>query len=256
LQALQSTPLIPDEMKAMVPRPELAGTLDGYPYYVEQSLPGTARDDYHGWPPGTGWEPGALRFISELHLATKRPMRVDRAAFEQLVVAPVECIRRRCETPGARAMLEALTVRLERLLFGEQLPLVWSHGDLSAGNCLYDATRRLSAVVDWELFSDRHLPLLDVLNVMEIPFERNAHPTWQRFDAIRTMFLDGKALELTALRPYLDRMDISARVLPALSVMYWVDHVAKRIDARASDAVWMQKRVLQPMDALSSAGLS
>jgi aminoglycoside phosphotransferase (APT) family kinase protein len=256
LETLRSTDLISSEMKSMVPRPRIAGTIDGYPYYVEELLAGTARDNYRGWPPSAGWEPGALRFITEMHLATKRLLQVDREVFARFVTAPLDRIDRRCAKRDTSIAIDALKAVLECAFVGETLPVVWSHGDFSAGNCLYDRSRRLSAVVDWELFSTDHLPLLDILNVMEIPGERNAHPRWQRFDAIRTLLLNRKAPELPALRSYLDRMDIPQRVLPALSVMYWVDHVAKRIDARAGDSVWMQKRVLQPMAALSSAALS
>ena len=256
LKALHSTHLISDEMKAMVPRPERAGDIDKYPYYVEASLPGTARDDFDGWPSGTGWEPGALAFISDMHFATKRPVRIDRQVFDQFFAAPLDRIRRRCATPKTKPVLDRLGVILERAVAGETIPFVWSHGDFSAGNCLYDGTRRLTGVVDWELFSDYQLPLLDVLNSMEIPEERNSHETWQRFDAIRELARQDRALQIPALASYVERIGVPKRVLPALMVMYWVDHLAKRIDGRANDAVWMTKRVLQPLSSLASIELT
>jgi hypothetical protein len=35
-----------------------------------------------------------------------------------------------------------------------------------------------------------------------------------------------------------------------LLMMYWVDHVANRIESRRADPVWMRKRVLQPLAVL------
>ncbi len=235
LQAIHSTPLISDEIKAIVPQPRLAGIIDRYSFYAEDSVPGTARDDYREWPSTTGWEPGALRFISEMHLNTRQPVYIDRKAFDRDFGAPLWHIRRRCSTLKSNTVFEKLGAILERTLVGETMPFVWSHGDFSAGNCLYDAARRLSAVVDWELFSDYHLPLLDVLHCMEIPGERNSSATWQRFDTIRTLFQADRLLEMPVLASYVEQMGIPQRVLPALILMYWVDHVAKRIDGRAGD---------------------
>ena len=255
LAVLQSTNVISDQMKAMVPRPVLAGSVDHYPYYVEEAMPGTSPDNFHGWLPGTGWEPWALGFIAEMHAATKRPVFIDRKVFDAVAAAPLARIARWCATLGAVSVLDKLSEMLKLILVGETVPFVWSHGDFSAGNCLYDGARRLSAVVDWELFSDYHLPLLDVLNVMEIPDERNSQPTWQRFDTICAMFCQGSAPDTPVLASYVDRLGIPRRVLPALGAMYWIDHVAKRIDARGDDRVWMRKRVLQPLSTLASVDL-
>jgi hypothetical protein len=256
LETLWSTELISGDMKAIVPRPQVAGTIHGYPFYVEESLGGTARDDYGGWRPETGWEPDALRFISDLHAATMRHVEVDRVVFDQIIAAPLERIRDRCATREVEKTIGELRDKLEGAFMGERLPVVWSHGDLSAGNCLYDDRRRLSGVVDWELFSIDHLPMLDVLNVMEVPGERNSFPTWQRFDCIYSMFHDDRAPASTPLMSYVERIGIPRRLLRSLSVMYWADHAAKRIRARGDDAVWMRKRVLQPLSRLRSVQLS
>jgi len=255
LGALHSTDLISDQMKAMVPLSRLTGVIDRYPYYVEDSLPGTARDDYREWTSGTGWESGALRFISEMHLATRQPVRIDRHAFDEYFATPLSRIRRRCSTMHSARAFERVGAILEQTLAGQTVPFVWSHGDFSPGNCLYDAARGLSAVVDWELFSDHHLPLLDLLHCMDIPGERNSHPTWQRFDTIRMLFQPDRLLDVPELASYAEQMSIERRVLPGLILMYWVDHVAKRIDGRAGDAVWMEKRVLQPLMTFDSIEL-
>jgi aminoglycoside phosphotransferase (APT) family kinase protein/SAM-dependent methyltransferase len=258
LQAFHTASFIPNAMKALVPQPRLKGAVCGYDYYVEDARPGTARDDYPGWSPGKDWEPQALRFIYDLHHTTRRVIQIDRNEFDRDIATPLRRVRRRCGIVGIGSdrVFDTLGAVLERSLIGEFLPFVWSHGDYAGGNCLYDTSRVLSGVVDWELFSECQLPLLDLLHCMDIPAERNSRPTWQRFDAIFTMLQCDCGRQMPAVASYVERMEISQRVLPALLIMYWIDHVANRIDGRADDAAWMKKRVSQPLAALASLDLS
>jgi len=86
---------------------------------------------------------------------------------------------------------------------------------------------------------------------MPIAGESNARPRWQRFDVVSSLLRHGiPPDEGNELRKYLARVGISDRVVPALLLMYWVDHVANRIESRRGDSVWMRKRVLQPLAVL------
>ena len=135
---------------------------------------------------------------------------------------------------------------------GERLPFVWTHGDYTLANCLYHRNGDLAAVVDWELSSREGLPLLDILQCMPVPNESNSDARWQRFDAVRMLFNDPTLQRSPRLRAYVDGIGIPLTAVPTLLAMYWVDHVANRIDARAGDPHWMTKRVYQPLEAFKS----
>jgi hypothetical protein len=162
-------------------------------------------------------------------------------------VEPVQLIQHALEPehgPALKVLIHAMAT-----IKGQELPLVWSHGDFALGNCLYDSSSRLSAVVDWELFSDESLPLLDVLHSMPVPGETNSHPRWQRFDLVMGLLQTGAGRE-TKIGHYVETIGLSPSSVPPLLVMYWVDHISRRIAGRRNDSVWMRKRVLQPLGDL------
>jgi hypothetical protein len=150
--------------------------------------------------------------------------------------------------PERREALERILSLLRQRLHGQMLPLVWSHGDFSLGNCLYDATGHLSGVVDWELFSEESLPLLDLFQCMPVHGESNSHPYWQRFQRV-LQFIENESgfYDEPVLRHYASEIGIEKMHLVPLCLMYWVDHVARRIAARRHDPSWMRKRVIQPL---------
>lgn len=254
LRAFHDAPSIPARLKALVPRAYTDGTIGGYHYFVEDTRPGRAREDHADWSSKAGWEPQAASFISEMHFASRRAVPFGRDEFDTHVARPIGRIRARLPSKAAVAC-DRLETALERVLIGRMLPLVWAHGDFAAGNCLYDSSRTLSGVVDWELSSECHLPVLDLLHCMELPGEQNSHPRWQRFDAILAVAQKESWTKMPPLASYIETMEIPAAALPALAVMYWVDHAANRIAARAADTGWMQRRVLQPLSDLTSLRL-
>jgi aminoglycoside phosphotransferase (APT) family kinase protein len=244
LHAIHASALLPADDRSLVPKALARGQCAGYAYYVEEQLDGAQAEG----PAAAAWEAQALRFITTLHVQTARPNVLDDATFERAFAAPLRRIRAFAAGPELR-VLDGLTEHV-RAAMGEPLPFVWSHGDFAAGNCLYHPPGRLSAVVDWELFSTTGLPLLDVLQCMPIPRETNSHPSWQRFDRVLWFLRHDPSFESSPeLSDYAGRMALSTRIVRALLVLYWIDHVSNRVAARWTDPAWMAKRFHQPLAA-------
>jgi aminoglycoside phosphotransferase (APT) family kinase protein len=243
LSTLHASSLSP-AWKALIPRPLGLETLNGYHYFVEDLARGLPCGDAD--PDAPRREAQALGFITELHMATAVVAPLDLSRYTELIAKPLSCIAAICPSAGS----EQLDQFLRRALLNRVLPLVSSHGDFALGNCLYE-NGRLSGVIDWELFTASDLPLVDVVHRIDIPHESSSHPTWQRFDLVFKMLRNEEWRHSAAISGYVDRVGIDPAVVPALLIMHWVDHVAHRIEARGTDAVWLEKRVLHPLRRLT-----
>ncbi len=250
LERLHQSDALTAHDRALVPRATVRGCIGDYAYYGEEMLDG--RELPQTALQSSAWQPDAVQFITSLHLRTRQERVVDEACFEARFAAPVRRIQAACRIDdAANARTFDAIVAAMREVVGQPMPFVWAHGDFALTNCLYDATGGLSAVVDWELFSPEGLPLLDLLQCMPIAGESNAHERWQRFDVVASLLRHAIPHDgAHELRKYVARVGMSDRVVPAILLMYWVDHVANRIESRRADSVWMRKRVLQPLAVL------
>jgi aminoglycoside phosphotransferase (APT) family kinase protein len=218
--------------------------------FVEDRLPGAAHVSSSSQ--AVSWEPHALEFISRLHAVTARASVLTGDVYDRLVDRQLRAIAPHCRGNRQRA-LRALGEWLRRSLFGRTIPLVRAHGDFTRDNCLYDEAGALCGVIDWELSSGEALPLLDLLQLMDIAGESNAHVRWQRADIVLDA-IEGRG-PLAAAPPigrYSTALDLDAASRQALLAMHWVDHVANRIDARVDDAAWMARRFGAPLDRLGA----
>src|SRR5206468_3243271 len=80
-------------------------------------------------------------------------------------------IRESLETRADRAVVETLERRAADALLDRVLPLVRAHGDLNAGNLIFDPAPpfALRGVIDWERSSPADLPLLDMFHILLAP---------------------------------------------------------------------------------------
>jgi len=250
LERLHRSDVLTPAQRALIPEPLLEGCCYDYPYYVEQIVDGDPRDERSQ----SSWEPGALQFITSLHLKTRQYHIVTEELYQAQFADPVRRIHQfTCLAGSGDSSVFARLIDAMRVVIGERLPFVWSHGDFALGNCLYASSGHLSAVVDWELFAAEGLPLLDLLQCMPVPGESNSHPRWQRFDAIADLLgRDPSVQSNRELAQYARDLGLPRTVMPVLLMMHWVDHVANRIEGRRSDRVWMDRRVLQPLRTLDS----
>ncbi len=119
------------------------------------------------------------------------------------------------------------TREIASMILELQLPLVFTHGDLSAPN-LFCLDQGGMGVVDWELGEPSGLPASDLFFFLAyLAFARtNARATEQYIEAFDEAFFGSPGWAGSYVRAYAEEMRIPAAALKAIFVMTWATYVA------------------------------
>ena len=238
LNRIHANTVIPEHIKSHVPRAIICKNYQGYEYYVEEKLLGFCLEFRKHT---SKQKQDAMLFITDLHLATKQPKHINQVQYKQLFESPLRVIKSHRLNDWIYDVLAKMEHYIKKCILGCVLPLTWSHGDFWSTNCLYDTFDRLSGVVDWELFSEHSLPLLDLLQFM------NSHPAWHHLRIFRDI---EQFKQPQFLSKYIEEMQIPSSAVSALILMHWVDYIANRINSRYADRNWMETKVYYPLTIL------
>jgi aminoglycoside phosphotransferase (APT) family kinase protein len=155
----------------LLPRALVTGERRGHAYRIDSALDGSA-------PPARSLNTNAsgsllaaaADAITALHAATAAVVRVDSAALERWVDAPLrELTKPGLTGPAARLRLEHLRAELYEALEGRRFSAGWIHGDYWLGNLLVSPgvpAPVISGIVDWEAAAPGELPLHDLLHLI------------------------------------------------------------------------------------------
>jgi hypothetical protein len=220
------------ELRTLFPKPLAEGRLDGQAYFAESALTGCSgrlyytkrRRRYDRAVANTA----AVLF--ELRRATERPIRVDEREYVRLCgawLAELGAI----VAPDLRATLEQIEGLLRDRLLGATLPLGWFHGDLDFANLLFAPGDRVSGILDFELFDDRGLPLLDLMVFLSRRAMRGAKLPFG------TLFM--RTILPRALPPFEARLlddemcaaGIDDAMYRAFALCCWLNHLRLRRDS-------------------------
>jgi aminoglycoside phosphotransferase (APT) family kinase protein len=250
LEAIRHDTVYGEWVRSVVPAPWWRGRVAGVSAFLEECRPGEPRQVTGR---SIAWEPQALDFITRVHQASAAPVPLTGETYERLVGARVNAIVPHVPTEVGRGTLRHLTALLHERLHGRSLPLVRSHGDLTNENCLYDSSGRLVGVIDWELSQPRQLPLLDVIQSMDIAGESSRAPRWLRADLVFDAAIgEGPLRSAAEVQAYCEALGLQSGNVTPLLVMHWIDHVSARVQARCGDLLWMRRRVYQPLERLAA----
>lgn len=215
------------------------GDIAGRPYWVEEALPGVPASLVMGRGGRRDTVlAAAARVIGDLHAGTAEPMRVDDAAVDAWVGAPLRRLVAYADgRPGSRRLLDGvarLRAELPAALAGRTLRTCWIHGDFWPGNLLTAPARagvpeaRLTGVVDWDRAAARQLPLHDLLHlhVFARRLARGEELGEIVVRALRGGVGDALAVPPARLDSWLDGIPPRAAVL-----LYWLRHVALFLDS-------------------------
>lgn len=150
----------------VAPWPVDHGEVDGYPYWVEERLPGTPvtrtvlRRD--------GLLDSAARLIDDFHARTSRRRLLDQRLAEAWVERPLNRIRAFYTTRGRPDRFVDAWYRLRgellAALVGRTVRTCWIHGDFWPGNLLASDCA-VTGVVDWDRAQPEQLRLHDLLHL-------------------------------------------------------------------------------------------
>lgn len=224
-------------------------------YFVEERLAGTAVDvplDNMDRLIGK-----AADFITRFHHHTVRPCRMDERCFRRLIGRG--CMRlASCLDGGRHTRLDGLRRQLRERLIGQDIPLVWSHGDFKLENVLFDLRDdRITGIIDWDLSRRAGLPLLDLLYLLVYGTALREGRSMAEVFREKCRSLQFTANEQRLITAYEGALGLSPRLRAPLVTAAWVEHVSCRSremlegkSAKCADrAAWLQENVYAVIDS-------
>jgi SAM-dependent methyltransferase/aminoglycoside phosphotransferase (APT) family kinase protein len=248
LSSLQEV-LRPAQNWPEIPKPLTQGTFKGVPYFVQEALPGfsAARFLRHG-PGAITWKRLATDFIIRLHSATKTPVNLDEATWNEAVMPLLDAGLTSTEE-NTDVNATQITEFLVQELVGRSWPFVVNHGDYSPGNLLFDRKgQRLLGVIDWERALLHSLPLVDLLHVL---LSGGAEATRARLcDLFGKVLLEGlDAEDRQLVDRYLQGLGfkVTSSQLRAFLLLDWLLRVSMWVSPRESPwygkVFWLQRDI-------------
>ena len=223
---------IPAAVRKLFPAPLAQGTFEGQAYFAETARPGESGRLYYSLPARRYDRAivNAAEVLCALRRATEEAVTIGEVEFEHLCGSWLSELRGvvREESRGTLAAVEEL---LRRALLGATLPLGWHHGDYDFANLLYGPGDAVTAILDFEVFEPRGLPLLDLLLLLA------RRPIRRQGFAFGTLFVRSilgrelPPLEGELLAREMRVIGADERLYQALALCYWLNHLRLRRDS-------------------------
>jgi hypothetical protein len=216
--------------RRLVPRNLGRGEVQGYPYWVEEALPGTPvtaamlrrRRD------GCVLD-AAVRLIDELRVSTSERKVLDEGTAQEWVERPLRRVEESDAVRTSRfvAAIGCLRTELTSALVGRTVNTSWIHGDFWPGNLLIRG-RRVTGIVDWDRASPHELQLHDLLHAYA--FSRRL-VTGQELgevvvEAMQRGIADAIGIPADRVACWLDGIPERSAVL-----LYWLRYISFFIDS-------------------------
>lgn len=166
IESLLANPAISQDAKRLIPKP----VARSFNASIEVKKPGQlawkiVRDnpDLEPLIITQAWD-----FSLSLCIGTCRPVKIDNEGFDAIVGSDLKYIQQFCRDDNeVTRLLGLINEYLLKRLFGNEIFVVFSHGDFGYGNILYDnKTASLSGVIDWDTSRDVELPGVDFINLL------------------------------------------------------------------------------------------
>jgi 2-polyprenyl-3-methyl-5-hydroxy-6-metoxy-1,4-benzoquinol methylase len=233
MSQLHEAPL-PATLKQRIPKPIVSGDLKGYFFGARHYAVGALASRFVT-DPARRWVlcDQALSFLCDFQSTLARRVSMDETRREELIRTPFRSVREwfsADEWAAHEPWFAEKAAWVEHQLGAATLPVVPCHGDFVPENCMWDETSQtLSHVIDWELFEDSALPLIDWVSFVGGAYASDAkaalrargeNPSDVRFYGYPEAFLGDQPLGL--MHAYMDRMQIDRELLPPLLFMWWI----------------------------------
>jgi len=229
---LQTLAALPTAGGGCFPRAVLSGAVMGQEFFVESFIEGASVNRRLLVRPNRYAEviSGAISWITQLHVASARPQVFDDSLVHELIVVPLTRAFSLLSTQSWGDESGLIKEFLVRSFRGRKIKLVFSHGDYSVDNVLFDArTGKVRGAFDWDLAEERGLPLLDVFYFLFTAERMRRMSTPGAIFGEKLFPLRLTSAERSALEGYRQALQVPEDLVFPLALMTWVDHVARRL---------------------------
>jgi aminoglycoside phosphotransferase (APT) family kinase protein/SAM-dependent methyltransferase len=234
-------------IRPLVPEYYLEGEVLGQKYLVQQEIPGTSIDAAVSSLDRMTWR--ALQVLTDFHHETSQEVVLHDDLFRTLFSNPLHRVAQKLG-PASAPSLQRIEATLRTELLGKPFRTVWMHGDYKIENLMFDPKRlQVSGIIDWDLSQKVGLPLLDLLYL--IAYNRVIREGREMEEIFLDNILPGKlsSFERAARDEYIGKTGMDAGFTDILTVMFWIYHVAFRIEV-ASGAVSSMENMFRTLSSV------
>jgi SAM-dependent methyltransferase/aminoglycoside phosphotransferase (APT) family kinase protein len=245
---------LPTAVDSAIPVSLMLGEEQGFVFGVEPFVRGDdGGNAIHDDTRRTRLCAAALEFIAGLHRARAVATPLDEASLERLVTVPMSALRQWFtddEWTVQGGWFAEMEQWLRHALTGRQLALVPRHGDFVPENCLQSNSDGALTVLDWELYEENGLPLLDWITFLGCAFRpevrremqaRGEDPAATRFHGYPGIFIEPRLRAL--LDEYMTRMQLDPELLNPLLFLWWVKQLQDWAPLHLYNPEWRRLRV-------------
>lgn len=216
-----------DEGFDSIPRVIAYEDYENYRFLVETALAGHKMSSRMKRRPPQTSAASMVPWLIELHKVTCKSSNGVSDWFERLIERPLKHIVDVIPLSTGEETLVEQTQKLARQLRGQEIPLVFEHGDLAPTNILLPERGGLG-VVDWELAEPEGLPAVDLFFFLTIiGFSwRGARNNKECLAAFREAFFGPSAWARPYIDHYAQSLQLSREILNVLFILCWSRYVA------------------------------
>ena len=251
---LHDHPVLPQEIKRLIPQPQGTHRIDGQQFYCEDRISGIpamrivnderVKDEVLA---------SAVDFLLALHRATLSTSIWSEQTYDEKIGGVIERVARAGRAGrGAFARIDGL---LRSAFIGREIAIAHRHGDFSFANIVIDPkSHALSGIIDWDS-SSPGLPLaIDLVNVIESIYNFKDRELGQTITEV--LFKNGQSRgETEQLKRYQSAFQCADDLLRPSIVLYWLYHLDSQLKYGhlARNPRWMRDNyftVLTELDRL------
>ncbi len=238
-----------------VPRFKEEGNIDGYVYFCEERLKGSAID-----VPLSKMDEmveKAVKFITSFHQETLAQISLDRNNFKRLIARNFNELTDYLPT-AYKEKLEKIEAGVEKQLMGKTFVTVWQHGDYKIENILFNTSDwQIKGVIDWDLSHKEGLPLLDIFYLLLYKASLETHEGISKIFRSRFLLLVFSDLENKIITDYLKTLKLPRDCTKSMLIIFWLQHIAERyqdrlINKKVTQKEWFRENIYNVIDAILS----
>ncbi len=245
LEDLHALPLLPGEVKRLIPKPRGARRIDGQQFYCEDRISGIpAAKIVNNERIKDAVLESAVDFLVALHQATLSTTTWSEGIYEEKIGNVIERVALGGRT--GRGAFAGIERHLRSAFVGRRVATVLRHGDFSFANIVIDPrSHALTGIIDWDS-SSPGLPLgIDMINVIESIYNFKDRELGQTITQV--LFPNRQSPgETEQLQRYLSAFGCAADLLQPSIVLYWLYHLDSQLKYKhlACNPEWMRDNYL------------